>query len=680
MPWNRLIPAVLFAVFFGQALLAPTSALAARIDGRVQLGEKERAEPQARVWVTLYEATDGEPIVLARARTDRDGRFRLHTNHEETNSIFFLTAHVNLGVKFVAILGTELPEQVTINEMTSVAASYSMAQFYRSGDISGDAFALRIAALMSGNIADIATGESSPVLLAAPNADQTESLRMTRSLSNLLNAAAKNVFIRFLYLLANTPSGGPIPLDTSVATANLARDPGKNVLGLYSLSKTRFAYTPALESPPNAWTVTVKVNDSGDDAFLFGGPANVSFDSRGYAWIANNSVQGTPNSANCIMVLKPDGTPATGGDGLPTSPVFGGGILGVGWGTFVDHTDTVWIGNFGWGGDPYYPTVDPIVSMDPLVLGNGSVSKFTSAGVSQSDPIGFFGKTYRVQALKVDGSGNVWCASFGNDRVVVFPGGDPEQAKKHCFYEGAGTFGIAIAPDGDAWVSNSGGLAGLNQSSVAKVQRLENGDLHPRFTINVGDTLKVIDVDSLGNAWVASQGDNTVYGFDRDGNQLGAFTGGGIYGPWGLCIDGEDNVWIGNFGPLEVGNNFTTGGISKICGANPAGWPRGKTLGDPLSPETRYTVQSAGSEVLLHNGTPLYGTGEGAEPSYAPIMRCTGLQIDRAGNIWAANNWKPRFTTDVGLFNDGTIVVAPDEGNPGGDGLVIYVGIAPPPR
>jgi hypothetical protein len=446
MPWNRLIPAVLFAVSFGQALLAPTSALAARIDGRVQLGEKERAEPQARVWVTLYEATDGEPIVLARARTDRDGRFRLLTNHEETNSIFYLAAHVKLGVKFVAILGTELPEQVTINEMTSVAASYSMAQFYRDGDISGDAFALQIAALMSANIADIATGESSPVLLGAPNADQTESLRMTRSLSNLLNAAAKNVFIRFLYLLANTPSGGPIPLDTSVATANLARDPGKNVLGLYSLSKTRIAYTSALESPPNAWTVTVKVNNSGDDAFLFGGPANVSFDSRGYVWVANNSVQGTPNSANCIMVLKPDGTPATGGDGLPTSPVFGGGILGVGWGTFVDHTDTVWIGNFGWGGNDYFPTEGPVVSMDPFVPGNGSVSKFTSAGVSQSDPIGFFGKTWRVQALKVDRNGNVWCASFGNNRVVVFPGGDPEQAGSTSFTMGPAPSALRSLP------------------------------------------------------------------------------------------------------------------------------------------------------------------------------------------------------------------------------------------
>lgn len=680
MTWNRLLPAVLFACFLGHGLFAPTSAHAARIEGRVQLGEKERAEPQSNVWVTLYEATDAEPIVLARARTDRDGRFRLLTNHEETNSIFFLAAHVKLGLKFVAILGTELPEHVTLNEMTSVAASYSMAQFYRSGDISGEALPLQIAALMSANIADIATGESSPVLLAGPNADQTESLRMTRSLSNLLNAAAKNVFIRFLYLLANTPPGGSIPLDTSVATANLARDPGKNVLGLYSLSKTRIAYTPALESPPNAWTVTVKVNDSGNDAFLFGGPANVSFDSRGYVWVANNSMQGTPDSANCIMVLKPDGTPATGGGGLPTSPVFGGGILGVGWGTFVDHTDTVWIGNFGWGGGDNFPTETPIVSMDPLVLGRGSVSKFTAAGVSQSDPIGFFGGTYRVQALKVDGSGNLWCASFGNDSLVVFPNGDPEQARSHYFYDSAGTFGIAIAPDGDAWVSNSGGLSGLGESTVAKVQRLQNGDLVPRFTIDVGHTLKVIDVDSRGNAWVASQGDNTVYGFDPDGNPLGGFTGGGILGPWGLCIDGEDNIWIGNFGLQEVGNNFTTGGISKLCGANPAGWPKGKTMGDPLSPETRYTVKSAGSEVLLHDGTPLYGTGEGAEPSYSPVMRCTGLQIDRAGNIWAANNWKPRFDTDIGLFNDGTIVVAPDEANPGGDGLIIYVGIAPPPR
>ena len=43
--------------------------------------------------------------------------------------------------------------------------------------------------------------------------------------------------------------------------------------------------------------------------------------------------------------------------------------------------------------------------------------------------------------------------------------------------------------------------------------------------------------------------------------------------------------------------------------------------------------------------------------------------IDQAGNVWAINNWKPDFVADV----------LPNKGNPGGDGIVIFVGLAKPP-
>ncbi|QDU40865.1 Virginiamycin B lyase [Maioricimonas rarisocia] len=681
-PLSAVMRSALLLAAIG-ALCPPSSANAAtRITGRVQLGGTEQVQPLAGVPVTLFEATEGTPIHVGRAVTDQDGNFRIQASKQSTESIFFLTASVTRGVTFVTILGPTLPAQATINELTSVAASYSMAQFARKGYISGTPFRLRIAAMMNNNIVSVATGESSSVLMTSPNADESHSLRLTRSLANLLNAAVQNAWIRYVFLMATAPAdslGTPSP-DTALGMANLARDPGRLANLIYLLSQSGTAYGPALTQEPDAWTVTVKVNDSGDDNYMFGGPANVSFDSRGYAWIANNVVQGTPYSANRIMVLKPDGTPADGSDGRPVSPVTGGGIYGVGWGITVDRTDTVWIGNFGWGGDDYNPTVDPFVSLDPLVLGNGSVSKFTVAGQSLSDPIGFFGGTYRAQAIKVDQQGNVWIASLGNDRVVVFPEGDHTRAKHLQFYEGAGTFGIAVAPDGGVWVSNSGGLAGKNPSSVAKVRLDSNGEVKLEHFHHVGDTLKVIDVDSQGNAWVASQGDSTIYGFRSNGQPIGAFSGGGVYGPWGLCIDGEDNVWVGNFGPLEVGSNATNNGVSNLCGANRQTWPLGKFLGQPISPSTGYTVHSAGSQVLLHDGTPLYGTGPGAEPSFAPLMRQTSVQIDQAGNLWAFNNWKPRFNTDVGLFNDGTIVVDPDDANPGGDGIVIFVGLAPPPK
>jgi hypothetical protein len=48
------------------------------------------------------------------------------------------------------------------------------------------------------------------------------------------------------------------------------------------------------------------------------------------------------------------------------------------------------------------------------------------------------------------------------------------------------------------------------------------------------------------------------------------------------------------------------------------------------------------------------------------MMRTTGVNIDAAGNIWTCNNWKPNFDND-------TIA-----GNPGGDGMLIWVGLAKP--
>ncbi|MGC2625545.1 MAG: hypothetical protein WA269_01810, partial [Candidatus Udaeobacter sp.] len=135
--------------------------------------------------------------------------------------------------------------------------------------------------------------------------------------------------------------------------------------------------------------------------------------------------------------------------------------------------------------------------------------------------------------------------------------------------------------------------------------------------------------------------------------------------PWDVTVDGEDNLWVANFGPLQSGSNFTDGRLTKLAGANPPTRPPGKHLGDPISPATGYTVPSEGSQVLLHNGDPLYG--HLAPPSYAPMMRQTGAVIDQAGNVWSINNWKPDFDIDATI-------------NPGGDGMIIFVGLAPPPR
>jgi hypothetical protein len=644
----------------GAAILAAAnigvSANAYSLNGVVQSGGTSSTEPLANVDVTLFEATAARPTVLGQATTDTSGQFTITSSKNTSSSIFYVSADIGGGVEFVAVLGPNLSASVTINELTTVAASYSMAQFYKTGVISGNSFGLQIAAGMNDNIVTVATGDSSPVLLDSPNADQTNSLRSTRSLANLLAACVHDRRVTRDFFHLTKPARGGVPRNTTEALANLARNPGQNVEQIYALTLLRDAYDPPVTSMPDAWTVTVKVNDSGDDDFLFGGPGNIAFDSRGYAWILNNVDQGTPNSSRFDVVLKPNGQPADGSNGTPTSPIMGGGILGGGFGVTIDPFGSVWLGNFGWG---QCSGCDPT----PNPPGNGSVSQFTASGTPISGPEGYYNGPLRVQGMASDAQGNIWISSFGNDSVYVFQHGDPNQSVGYHQYEGSGPFDVAIASDGSAWVANSGGLDGGHPSSVARYD-LVNGVLKQRFIRFVGNNLRGIAIDSKGNAWFGSLNDNKVYGIRPNGTTIGSFDGGGMDSPWDVTVDGEDNLWVANFGPLQMGNNFTDGRLTKLAGANPATRPPGKHLGDPISPATGYTVPSEGSPVLLHNGEPLYGP---RTHSYAPMMRQTGAVIDQAGNVWSINNWKPDFDIDATI-------------NPGGDGMIIFVGLAAPPH
>jgi hypothetical protein len=636
-----------------------SSANARSLGGVVQTGGTDSSQPLPNVTVTLFEVTNGLPTALGEATTDGSGRFSIRYTRSTSHSIFFVQANVAEGVEFITILGPNLPTSVTINELTTVAASYSMAQFFRTGVISGNSFGLQIAAGMNDNIVASATGESSPVLLNSPNADQTNSLRSTRSLANLLAACVVDPSVTARLFDLTTPAGGSPPSNTAQALANLARDPGQNVDRIFALTLLSNLYAPPLVSIPDAWTVTVKVNDSGSDEpdRLISGPGNIAFDQRGYAWVTNNTVQGTPCSGRFNLVFKPNGQPADGGNGTPRSPLTGGGILGAGYGVTIDN-HSVWFGNFGWGGDSAQCTPSPLPSAD----GNGSVSRFTLTGSPISPPDAYQGGPVRAQGMAVDAERNIWISSVGDNSVYVFKHGNPHQSVSFDQHFGSRPFDIAIAADGSAWVTN--GLA-LPPATIAKYA-LVNGELVQRFRHLLGDQLRGMSLDSHGNAWVASQGDGFVYALSPDGTQIGdhPFTGGGIDHPWGITVDGEDNIWVGNFGPLAPGSNFT-GRLTKLWGVNA---PAGHSVGDPISPSTGYTVPSAGSEVLLHDGTPLYGYGHPpGPPCFIPAMRCTDVNIDQAGNLWSINNWKPDFDIDtVG-------------GNPGGDGIIIFVGLAPPP-
>ena len=128
-----------------------------------------------------------------------------------------------------------------------------------------------------------------------------------------------------------------------------------------------------------------------------------------------------------------------------------------------------------------------------------------------------------------------------------------------------------------------------------------------------------------------------------DGTQMpgSPFDGGhSINAPWGIAVDGNDNVWVANGGGHS---------ITELCGVRTETCPPGTRTGDPISPPQRgYAGQ--GLQIL------------------------TDIAIDPAGNVWVANNWD---LADQGFKK------IPDPALStrfGGNGFVVFFGLAMPVR
>ncbi|HEX2209709.1 MAG TPA: hypothetical protein VHG93_18655, partial [Longimicrobium sp.] len=630
-----------------------------RFEGTVQSGAGEQALPLTDLHVTLYEAGDGDPNILGVGNPNANGWFSFDYTAPEGGGTLYATAHMTIGVQLAAVIGAEVSGPVVINELTTVAAGYAFAQFIQSSMIRGNPFALGVAAGMCAHLADVRTGEPGAVMLAPPNRDQTNSLRSTRSLANFLAASVRDLpgARTDLQKLAPSSTGVP-PVDTFQAVANIALNPARNVGEIYQQSQALQVYTPVLAAQPDAaWTLAVKVNRTGDDSYrMFGGPANIAWDANGYAWIPNNVFQGTPNGCDFAVVLKPNGMPSDGTNGTPNSPVIGAGLNGPGYGVAVGSDGTAWVGSFGWGPSSSFPT-------------EGVVSKFHGDG---SDGTPYYEGTERVQGMAIDADHNLWLTSYGNHGVTVYLGGVaqefrvyPDANRPHETAPGNYTFGIAIDPTEPktAWVTYSGGLGWpkANAGAVARFQ-IQGDRLVCLWSQALGAAVKGNAVDSYGNTWIASGGDSTVY-FVTPGGDVSGFTNrGGVLGPWGVAVDGNDDVWVANFGIMGPAQVYSNAAISKLAGVNS---PSGLAVGEALTPTNGYTLPTAGEPVTLPDGSPLYKDGT---ECLDPLMRMTSVTIDAAGNIWAVNNWKPRFGTDF----------EPNGGNPGGDGIVIFIGLAKP--
>ena len=660
---HRLRRAVVLAA--GAALvsicLSATGAGAATVSGQVVSGTGADATPLGGARVTLYRSTEVGARIVGSTQADLSGAFSLKLAPGRAQQ-YLVAKNGNHGV-LVALLGETSPSRVTINELTTIAAAYTTAQLAANTTISGTSLQLKAAAGMAANLVSPATGRASKVITSPPNGNETNAWRSLGTLANLLVPCTRDDAACAKLLSASKAGKSGT---TWTAAQQIARNPARNLKQLFALSNDAHVFTPYLTAKfgpaakskwtrLDALTLAVKVNAAGrtvngKETCPFGGPGNLVFDLKGNAWVTNNVVQGTPDSTHCIIVLRPDGRPAKGEQGSPTSPVTGGGIVGQGFGIGIDPNNHVWSGNFGWGSSASMPTIDGTTP-------GGSVSVFDSTGKAISGQYGYAGSMYRVQGTVSDPLGNIWMASYGNNKVQVFPGGDPTTTFPAYADTNTEPFDIRLDANGDAWVSYTGtSTASKLRYTASGVQKLAT------VAVGSGGNPKGVAVDQDGNVWVAAGANNKVFAFDTNGTPLGSFDGGGMNGPWGVTVDSSGSLWAANFGGVtQVDTKY---GVTHLCGFTATACPTGGDPGDPLTPSTGFTLPSGGAPVRLHSGELLYG--KKGPKTYKPLMRETAAEVDAAGNLWVTNNWKPSGAIDTA------------GGNPGGDGIVIFLGVAAP--
>jgi streptogramin lyase len=682
---------MLLAVVFTAALLAggllatywpqPAVPGAGALGGKVQGG----GSPIAGSQVTLYAAGDGKPTELASAKTGDDGTFKLDPGADKlkdsAGKVLYLVARggtpkagggndANDAIALLAVLGTELPNAVTVNEFTTVASVWTGAQFLEGDVFSGNKLGLRIAAGNVPHFVDLATGGYGGTIQNSLNGGQTPTMANFATLANVLAAAVTQIKpdATRQFLAAATPRSGKVPTDTLTALQGVARESGHKAERLFKLLGEFYPvpkgknlrpvpFMPYLSWAPSAWVLPLKFDGGGLSA-----PGKMMFDSQGNLWAGNNFIVGFQNQdalwAGNLSKFAPNGRPLS----PMTTGFTGGGLEGIGFGMAVDADDNVWA----------------------CCYGSKTIVKFDKTGKPLSPPEGynFGGQLGLMQGIIVTPSGDVWACDVEKSQMVYMPKGDPSKGKL-LFQNKTGNpkenpgklsapFHLAIDQQDRIWVSNfvSDWVTRFPVSDPTKVE-----------TFKTGFSPGGMGIDSKGNVWIASHFGNSKRGpaifakvievmkkggnYDpvlvramvetRAGPEGGNVTilrsdgseapgspvfGGGVVVPWAIAVDGNDHVWVSNFSSASTG-------IVELCGCRPEANPAGMKMGDQISPPGGYV--GGGMQMLID------------------------IDIDPAGNVWVSNNWN-NYEAALGRVAEAL------QTQGAGQGVVVFYGMARPVR
>ena len=643
-------------VAFALSALASTHAFADRINGQV-VGA---GAPIIGSTVTLWAAGTGAPQQLAQTQTGGDGGFVLDADGK--GAVLYLLAKggrpaaskasgENPALALIAVLGGNPRSKVVINELTTVASAFTAARFINGEAISGNPLGLRIAAGNVPNLVDLQTGGWGKVLLDPINSTQTTTLANLNTLGSLVAAFATvtDDNWRARFLKAATPTGGATPKNILEAIEGIAGQPWAAANDLYALFDEAYPqsenpllrrqapFAPYLAYAPKDFALSLVFTGGGNYS-----AGRLMFDGQGNLWSGQNWLPGSQSGVihgigGGTIKFAPNGTPLS----PPITGFTGMGVDGIGWGTGV-ALDKVWVTSFN---------------------GSIGVMDFNGNPLGQESDFPMVGKVGGLQGVGIAANGDVWIADAVKNQLLYFPGGRVKDGRLVQVKGLFSPFSIVIDAQNRVWVSNAlaDTIVRFPADDPSKAESIPAG----------GISVRGIALDSRGNLWSASLigldfpppvipdgapimeqfkiAGLDIFGYTSptkaagviqmtrsDGTQPApkGFSGLPINVPWGLSIDGNDDVWFGNF----YGR-----GVILMAGEDAKGHPAGTKAGDVI-----HQFQSGSIQMI------------------------TEVAIDPAGNVWAANNW-----------NDQQAVMAYDPARPtstwgGGSGITVIYGVAAP--
>lgn len=626
-------------------LFVAQSSFAIDISGQATLNHKPLPNAKISLWQTQGFK---KPYKLTETTTDQNGAFFIQNVPENPErNVFYVIAKSPdyKGLTLLSILGEHPFSTQFVNELTTVAASFTFARFFTGNALQGNPQGLLIASYNTPNLVDSKTGSWGSVLTDPINSTENTTLARLNTLAALITATTfmEPSWIHELQKACSL-TDRTLANDTLEILAAIAYQPWVHSEKIYELfnqaypqphsDKRRQApFAPYLAYSPKDFSLMLK--------FVAGGiysPGKLGVDRHGNIWSGLNWLAGSQSG---VIRNIGGGTVKLRSDGVTLSPPISGftgmGVDGIGWGTGVSNNN-IWVTSF-----------------------NGSIGVMDLEGnpIASEKAFPFDHELGNLMGVGVAKNGDVWIADATKDQLVYFPNGQIQRGKL-VHAEGLSCpFGIAIDDNQDVWVSNtlSNKVIRFPTNNPTDVQHYQVG----------GGGTRGVALDSKGNLWVAS---NFSKGFPPphipDGTPImkqfqislrhlkthlhpGERTGvvnvirpdgsipsgngytanGAIVVPWGISIDGNDNVWVGNF--LGKGVVLLTGDHND------------KTIGDPI-----HVFQSGSIEYV------------------------TDVVIDPAGNVWVANNWK-----DLQAVDDNN----PDRSTStwgGGMGIVAIYGVASP--